>query len=111
MKTKVRSKENNVNDYNIERATMEVIHTMIQEYLVDEKAELREINRLSTNITTKLTFHHQYNMENWNNQLRKRVLQLERINNECHQYIGELLSEHTAVTELPTDNDYNSLSM
>ena len=63
---------------------MEIINTMIQEYLVDEKAELREINCLSLNIATKLTFHYQYNLENWNNQLRKRVLQLERINNECH---------------------------
>ena len=110
MKTKEKSKENNVNEYNIERATMDVIQTIIQEYLVDEKAELREINRLSTKITTKFTFHHQYNMEIWNNQLRKRVLQLQRINDECHQYIGELLTEYAAVSDLPTDND-NSLSM
>ena len=109
-KTKEKSKENNENEYNIERATMEVIHTIIQEYLVDEKAELREINRLSTKITAKFTFHHQYNMEIWNNQLRKRVIQLQRINDECHQYIGELLAEYAAVSDLPTDND-NSLSM
>ena len=77
---------------------------------MDKKAELREINRLSTKITAKFTFHYQYNMEIWNNQLRKRVIQLQRINDECHQYIGELLAEYAAVSDLPTDND-NSLSM
>ena len=110
VKTQVKSKENDENNYNIEQATIEMINTIMQEYLLDEKAELREINCLSSNIAIKLTFHYQNNLENLNNQLGKRVTQLERINNECHQYIGELLFERTVVTELPTDNDYNSLS-
>ena len=71
VKTQVKSKENSGNNRNIKRTTIEIINMMIQEYLADEKAELREINRLSLNIATKLTFHYQYNLENWNNQLGK----------------------------------------
>ena len=54
-------------------------------------------------------------MVHYNNQLRKRAMKLESLNDKCHHCIRELLSKNcnsrTVTTELSTDNDCDFMSM
>ena len=63
---------------------------MINEVLVKDKSELRAINRKCAEITTKLSLRYNDKLEYYNLMLGKRVMALDKINDEYYQYIGEL---------------------
>ena len=81
-----------------------MIEEMILEFLTSNKSELREINRISTNVTSKLNYHYQNNLEDRNYKIMQRVAQLETINDDCHQCIGELWSELCILHRMNDDN-------
>ena len=64
--------------------TMEIISSMINEVLVEDKSELRAINRKCTEITTKLSLRYNNKLEYCNLMLGKRVMALDKINDECY---------------------------
>ena len=90
---KVKSNEDTIKNHCIENTTMEMLNLIIQEFLADEQSELREINRLCSNISAKLTIQYQNDLEDQNWIIEKWLLQLKRINYDCHRYIGELYAE------------------
>ena len=55
---KVKSNEDTIKNHCIENTTMEMLNLIIQEFLADEQSELREINRLCSNISAKLTIQY-----------------------------------------------------
>jgi hypothetical protein len=75
-------------EYN--NVTLEMLSSMINEVLVKDKSELRVINRKCTEITTKLSLQYNDKLEYCNLMLGKRVITLDKINEECYQYISEL---------------------
>ena len=72
---------------------MEMISSMINEVLVEDKSELRAINRKYAEITTKLSLRYNDTLEYCNLMLSKRVIALDKINDECYRYIGKLNKE------------------
>ena len=86
-----------------------MIEQMILEFSTSDKSELREINRLCTNVTTKLNHHYQNNLEYRNYKIMKRIAQLETINDDCYQCIGELWSELCTLRRKNDDNSTEGL--
>ena len=72
---------------------MEMISSMINKVLVEDKSELRAINRKYAKITTKLSLRYNNKLEYCNLMLGKRVMALDKINDKCYWYIGELNQE------------------
>ena len=60
---KVKSNKDTIKNHRIENTTMEMLNSIIQEFLADERSELREINQLCSNISAKLTIQYQNNLE------------------------------------------------
>ena len=50
-------------DHSVKNTSLDMIEKMILEFLTSDKSELREINRISTNVTAKLNHHYQNNLE------------------------------------------------
>jgi len=69
---------------------LEMLSSIINEVLVEDKSELRAINRKCTEIITKLSLQYNDKLEYCNLMLGKRVITLDKINEECYQYISEL---------------------
>ena len=69
--------KNDSQEYHIDYVTIEKLTDMIKAVFTDDKAELKCINRLSTDITTKLVLASNDSLENLNLMLGKRVLSLE----------------------------------
>ena len=70
-----------------------MLNKMINVVLIEDKSELRAINRKYAEITTKLSLQYNDQLEYCNIMLGKRVMSLDAINEECYQYIGELTQE------------------
>ena len=106
--------KNDSQEYHIDYVTIEKLNDMIKAVFTDDKAELKHINRLSTDITTKLVLSSNDNLENLNLMLGKRVLSLEWINDECIRYIAVLNDQIDELTGLDqpvtekTNNDYST---
>ena len=94
-------------DHSVKNISLEMIEKMILKFSTSDKSELREINRISTNITAKLNHHYQNNLEYRNHRIMQWVSQLETINDDCYQCIGELWSELCTLCRMK--NDDNSL--
>ena len=92
---------------NIETTATETINEIINEFLADEKSELREINRTCSRITERLKFQHQCNMEDLLLKYKQRIIKMESINNDCHQLIGELVT----VTDNPPNTSSDQLDV
>ena len=60
---KVKSNEDTIKNHHIKNTIMEMLNSIIQEFLADEQSELREINRLCFNISSKLTSQYQNDLE------------------------------------------------
>jgi hypothetical protein len=89
----MKSNEHHNEGHSIKNTLLDMIKKIILEFSTSDKSELREINRISINITTKLNHHYQNNLEYRNHRIMQRLLQLETINDDCYQCIGELWSE------------------
>ena len=72
---------------------------MINKVLVEDKSELRAINRKCTKITTKLSLQYNDKLEYCNLMLGKRVMTLDKINKEYYRYISELNQEIGELTQ------------
>jgi len=79
-------------DYDIETIATVKMNEIINEFLADEKSELREINRICSRITERLNFQHNRHTEDLLLKHKQRIIRLETMNYECHRCIGELLS-------------------
>ena len=77
-------------DHSVKNTSLEIIEKMILEFSTSDKSELREINRISTNVTAKLNHYYQNNLEYRNYRIMQWVSQLETINDDYYQCIGEL---------------------
>ena len=64
--------------------TIEIISSMINEVLVKDKSELRAINRKCTEIIIKFSLQYNDKLEYYNLILGKRVMALDKINDECY---------------------------
>ena len=78
---KVDSKSNPVkynkrkaNNQDLAHFAIEIIAALINNFMVDKRARLQEINHLSSNTTAKLLFRHQEELECSNHRLEKRAL-------------------------------------
>ena len=78
---------------------------MINKVLVREKSELRAINRKYTEIKTRLSLKYNDRLEYCNLMLSKRVMSLDKINEECYQYISKLSQEVICLENEVYEND------
>ena len=61
-----------------------MINAITNEFLVNEQAELKEINQTYLTIAIKLSFQYQERLEYCNCVLRKILVQLESVNDDCY---------------------------
>ena len=84
---------NQTKDLEIKTAAMETIHVISQEYEADEKSKLREINKFCLKMTQRMSTQDQCHTEDLLLKCKQRIIQLENINYNCYQFMGELTSK------------------
>ena len=65
----MKSNEYHNEDHSVKNTSLDMIEKMILEFSTSDKSELREINRISTNVTMKLNHHYQNNQEYRNHRI------------------------------------------
>ena len=85
---------------NVEEITLNELKITISEFMANKKTELREINKLSSIIRSKLEFMHHNNLERTNAKLVQRVSELHKTYDDCHHHIRELVHENLILFEV-----------
>ena len=95
-------------DCSADNVTLDMLTTIMNEVLSNDRLEVKAINRECSDITTTLLLQNQEKLEHCDHVLGKLLTQLEDINDECHRCIGELWTEATRLDHevCATDDDY-----